>query len=498
MAALASASSDTQPCPVDIDLTSPNHPTAPDVEVTSIGNSADNIIELNLDAMEIDMAAIRSPRRRAQALPPRVVISISGESTLQECSIERAGSSGKSFDMSDPPTGTTYTGRCVGKQLFISDVYEKKKVEALVKITAPATDDKPERVIDTFLSRPIKVINWPSRKRQSVKNLESMDRRFRCSVGNVDAAWFRERLGCVVRHAVAGRYRRDQREDGCWARTLWECSPFPQNPSQAPPARPRGRGTETPRAGRAIGAVQAQPARVEDVHRVQGELLQDRSGEGVLHRAPVAVKYPFDTGRGPTSSVATGSKIQHKEIEQFLATAFEDGFDKSELSTSPASTGTAPLRHLAQRRRPSLPVTRQPVQARPGCPEHTDREEHPVDEEMLWSLHAHPLLNLRLPRVSPPQRCSIISDWVLGHRSGFDLVRTDKMVWIQIHGHLKEGSGPMSAWIYFSRLYTMVSGPAEFFFWRFPKMAKTGQRATAENRWFGLVPATPMYPKLTK
>ncbi|KAF8070604.1 hypothetical protein FPV67DRAFT_1561369 [Lyophyllum atratum] len=105
--------------------------------------------------------------------PPRVVVSISGEPAPQEGSIEWTGSSGKSFDVSDPPTGTTYIGRCVGKQLFISDVDEKKKkVEALVKITAPASDDEPERVIGVFPSRPIKVISKPSKKRQSAKNLE--------------------------------------------------------------------------------------------------------------------------------------------------------------------------------------------------------------------------------------------------------------------------------------------------------------------------------------
>ncbi|KAG9220690.1 hypothetical protein CCMSSC00406_0003789 [Pleurotus cornucopiae] len=105
--------------------------------------------------------------------PPRVTVSISGEPVPQEGSIEWTGSSGKSFDVSDPPTGTTYIGRCVGKQLFISDVDEKKKkVEALVKITAPASDDEPERVIGTFPSRPIKVISKPSKKRQSAKNLE--------------------------------------------------------------------------------------------------------------------------------------------------------------------------------------------------------------------------------------------------------------------------------------------------------------------------------------
>lgn len=105
--------------------------------------------------------------------PPKVVVSISGEPAPQEGTIEWTGSSGKSFDVSDPPTGTTYIGRCVGKQLFISDVDEKKKkVEALVKITAPASDDEPERVIGTFSSRPIKVISKPSKKRQSAKNLE--------------------------------------------------------------------------------------------------------------------------------------------------------------------------------------------------------------------------------------------------------------------------------------------------------------------------------------
>lgn len=105
--------------------------------------------------------------------PPRVVVSISGEPAPQEGSIEWTGSSGKSFDVSDPPTGTTYIGRCVGKQLFISDVDEKKKkVEALVKITAPASEDEPERVIGVFPSRPIKVISKPSKKRQSAKNLE--------------------------------------------------------------------------------------------------------------------------------------------------------------------------------------------------------------------------------------------------------------------------------------------------------------------------------------
>jgi hypothetical protein len=56
----------------------------------------------------------------------------------------------------------------------------------------------------------------------------------------------------------------------------------------------------------------------------------------------------------------------------------------------------------------------------------------------------------------------------------------------------------MTEWIYFSRVYTTVSGPAEFFFWHFPKMAKTRKRAAALNRWFGLVLVTPMDLKLKK
>jgi len=105
--------------------------------------------------------------------PPRVVVSISGEPTPQEGSIEWMSSNGKTFDANDAPTGTTYIGRCVGKQLFISDVDEKKKkVEALVKIIAPASDEDPERVIGIFPSRSIKVISKPSKKRQSAKNLE--------------------------------------------------------------------------------------------------------------------------------------------------------------------------------------------------------------------------------------------------------------------------------------------------------------------------------------
>jgi recombining binding protein suppressor of hairless len=104
---------------------------------------------------------------------PRVIVSISGEVAGQEGNVEWSAAMGKPIDVSDPPAGTTYVGRCVGKQLFISDVDEKKKkVEALVKVIAPTGDDELERVIGTFPSKPIKVISKPSKKRQSAKNLE--------------------------------------------------------------------------------------------------------------------------------------------------------------------------------------------------------------------------------------------------------------------------------------------------------------------------------------
>jgi hypothetical protein len=109
---------------------------------------------------------------REDRKPPRVTVSISGESVPPECAVEWSSTAGKQVDPSDPPSAdVTYLGRAVGKQLFISDE-RQKKVEALVKIVAPSSEDEPERIIGTFPSRPIKVISKPSKKRQSAKNME--------------------------------------------------------------------------------------------------------------------------------------------------------------------------------------------------------------------------------------------------------------------------------------------------------------------------------------
>ena len=119
-------------------------------------------------------------------VPPKAVISISGEPSPLESLTEWSTPAGKAFDPQDPPRGgpgvTTYMGRCVGKQLFITDYDDrKKKVEALVRVTVRddmATslteegEKEGEREIGVFASRPIKVISKPSKKRQSAKNLE--------------------------------------------------------------------------------------------------------------------------------------------------------------------------------------------------------------------------------------------------------------------------------------------------------------------------------------
>jgi 2-oxoglutarate dehydrogenase E1 component len=51
-----------------------------------------------------------------------------------------------------------------------------------------------------------------------------------------------------------------------------------------------------------------------------GPRIYTAAGQTEHHKG----KYPRYAGRGPTSSVATGSKIQHKkEIENFINTAFD-------------------------------------------------------------------------------------------------------------------------------------------------------------------------------
>lgn len=140
-----------------------------------------------------------------RALATQVLISISGESNTSDGTLEWSTPAGKPIDPTEdayaedaPPFHSSSPlhphslhqhqspnggaqphpariGRCVGKQLYISDVDERKKrVEALVKISVAAQngDRMEEHYLGTFTSKPIKVISKPSKKRQSAKNLE--------------------------------------------------------------------------------------------------------------------------------------------------------------------------------------------------------------------------------------------------------------------------------------------------------------------------------------
>ncbi|KAG0243365.1 hypothetical protein BGW41_002253 [Actinomortierella wolfii] len=93
---------------------------------------------------------------------PKMVISICGEAGSQHGVIDWTQPS------EDEPVTPVVTGKCVSKQLYINDADEKrKKVEVLVKLMMAG-----DMELGTFASKPIKVISKPSKKRQSIKNME--------------------------------------------------------------------------------------------------------------------------------------------------------------------------------------------------------------------------------------------------------------------------------------------------------------------------------------
>ncbi|KAF9908926.1 hypothetical protein BX616_011338 [Lobosporangium transversale] len=93
--------------------------------------------------------------------PPKMVISICGEAGSQQGVIDWTTTK-------DDSVTPIVTGKCVSKQLYINDADEKrKKVEVLVKFLMAGDIE-----LGTFASRPIKVISKPSKKRQSIKNME--------------------------------------------------------------------------------------------------------------------------------------------------------------------------------------------------------------------------------------------------------------------------------------------------------------------------------------
>jgi len=93
--------------------------------------------------------------------PPKMIVSICGEAGSQQGVIDWTATK-------DDSAAPIITGKCVSKQLYINDADEKrKKVEVLVKFMMAG-----DLELGTFASKPIKVISKPSKKRQSIKNME--------------------------------------------------------------------------------------------------------------------------------------------------------------------------------------------------------------------------------------------------------------------------------------------------------------------------------------
>ncbi|KAI8889351.1 beta-trefoil [Backusella circina FSU 941] len=103
--------------------------------------------------------------------PPKLTIHISGEAIQQTGSLEWQSANGTLIEGASSISANlnnAISGRCVSKQLYINDADEKRKrVEVLAKIQLG--NGVP---LGTFPSKGIKVISKPSKKRQSVKNME--------------------------------------------------------------------------------------------------------------------------------------------------------------------------------------------------------------------------------------------------------------------------------------------------------------------------------------
>ncbi|KAF7727008.1 hypothetical protein EC973_008121 [Apophysomyces ossiformis] len=104
--------------------------------------------------------------------PPSLTVQISGESTSQTGVLEWHSPTGildsSSSAVAAASGDTNLSGKCVSKQLHINDADEKRKrVEVMVKIQLGNGVQ-----LGTLASKGIKVISKPSKKRQSVKNME--------------------------------------------------------------------------------------------------------------------------------------------------------------------------------------------------------------------------------------------------------------------------------------------------------------------------------------
>lgn len=105
--------------------------------------------------------------------PPRVNIGMSGEANTQDGVLEWATSSGRLIDVGNPSSEMAVSGRCIGRQLYITDFDEKRKAcETLVSVMVPGISAADARLLGTFSSKPIKIISKPSKKRQSSRNTD--------------------------------------------------------------------------------------------------------------------------------------------------------------------------------------------------------------------------------------------------------------------------------------------------------------------------------------
>ncbi|KAI9347483.1 hypothetical protein BD770DRAFT_436860 [Pilaira anomala] len=123
---------------------------------------------------EKTVVILTSKRGQEELKPPKLTVSISGEtSTPQSGQIEWFRSSSESRSNSidwyhNHQQEPLSAGKCVSKHLYINDADEKRKrVECLIKIQMANGIQ-----LGTLASKGIKVISKPSKKRQSVKNME--------------------------------------------------------------------------------------------------------------------------------------------------------------------------------------------------------------------------------------------------------------------------------------------------------------------------------------
>lgn len=106
-------------------------------------------------------------------IPPRVNIGMSGEAATQDGALEWATSSGRLIDVGNPSSEMAVSGRCIGKNLYITDVDEKRRsCETLVTVSVPGMSANSPVLLGTFASKPVKIISKPSKKRQSNRNTD--------------------------------------------------------------------------------------------------------------------------------------------------------------------------------------------------------------------------------------------------------------------------------------------------------------------------------------